>query len=117
MSLWGASLKPSSKDTSCAFIIQELASSLLGSTGNITSSLTGGLTGALNNFNIFDNKNKTSKNGKQTDPGTVLPKEIMKNGNTKLNELNSVSGSTNTAKNNSSKNKNQGNGLLGLGII
>lgn len=48
MALWGALVKPSSKDTSCKFIVNQLASSLLTATGNLTSSLGTKLANVLN---------------------------------------------------------------------
>lgn len=48
MALWGALVKPSAKDTSCKFIVNQLASSLLTATGNLTSSLGNTLGGILN---------------------------------------------------------------------
>lgn len=121
MSLWGASLKPSSKETSCAFIIQSLTTSLLESTGNITNKLRGDLTGALDSLNVFDNKNmkiSNGKNGKKPDPGSALPPATKKDGNVKPSQVENVVDSTNNKKNVSDiKSKHQGNGLFGLGII
>lgn len=48
MALWGALVKPSSKDTSCKFIANQLASSLLTATGNLTSSISGAIGGLFN---------------------------------------------------------------------
>lgn len=39
LALWGALVKPSSKETSCKFIVNQLATSLLTTTGNLTSSI------------------------------------------------------------------------------
>lgn len=39
MAIWGAIVKPSSKDMSCKFIFNQLASSLLTATGDLTSTL------------------------------------------------------------------------------
>lgn len=53
-------IKPSSKDVSCKFIVDQLASTLLGTTANLTNALTGTL-GGLNllggNGNSASNKN------------------------------------------------------------
>lgn len=43
LALWGAAVKPSSKDTSCKFIGNQLASTLTGLTSSIGSQLTGTL--------------------------------------------------------------------------
>lgn len=52
LSLWGAKVKPSSKETSCKFILNDLTSALLGTTTNLTSSVgetLGGTLGGLGN--------------------------------------------------------------------
>ena len=60
MALWGALVKPSSKDTSCKFIVNQLASSLLGVTGNLTSSLGNTLGNTLGILNLGGKKDSAS---------------------------------------------------------
>lgn len=82
LSLWGASIKPSSKSTSCKFILNQLASSLLTATGDLTSSIgntldntLGGLSlgknkgGVLSNPLIGTNKNSDQKNSAHNNRG------------------------------------------------
>lgn len=78
LSLWGASIKPSSKSTSCKFILNQLASSLLTATGELTSSIgntLGGLSlgknkgGVLSNQLIGTNKNSDQKNSAHNNRG------------------------------------------------
>lgn len=57
MALWGAIVKPSSKDMSCKFIFNQLASSLLTATGNLTSSLGNTLGNTLGVLNLGGKKN------------------------------------------------------------
>lgn len=54
MAIWGAIVKPSSKDTSCKFIGSQLASSLLSSTGQLTNSVGTKLTDTLGKLKAGD---------------------------------------------------------------
>lgn len=65
MALWGALVKPSSKEISCKFVVNQLASSLLTTTGNLTSAIgnilplagnAGGDGGLLNQIGIKKSK-------------------------------------------------------------
>lgn len=89
MALWGALVKPSSKDTSCKFILNQLASNLLTATGNLTSSI-GSTFGS--NLNLPQN-------------GGVQP--------------NQIGGSTNklSDKKSSATSHKQSGGLLGGGLL
>lgn len=60
MALWGALVKPSSKDTSCKHIFNQLASSLLTATGNLTTSVGNTLSNPLGILNLGAKKNATS---------------------------------------------------------
>lgn len=82
LALWGAFVKPSSKSTSCKFILNQFASSLLTATGDLTSSIgstldntLGGLSsgknkgGVLSNPLIGTNKNPEQKNSAHNNRG------------------------------------------------
>lgn len=68
MALWGAIVKPSSKDMSCKFIVNQLASSLLTATGDLTSSLGSTLGNTLGVLGGKKNAagNTPAKNGVQS---------------------------------------------------
>lgn len=52
MAIWGALVKPSSKDTNCKFIANQLASTLLSATTNLTSQLGNALGNPLGVLNL-----------------------------------------------------------------
>lgn len=89
MALWGALVKPSSKDISCKFIANQLASSLLTATGELTSSLGNKLGSMLN---------MPSKGAVPTNPLTGLTTKQ-------------------TGKKSSVSSNKQHGGLLGAGIV
>lgn len=62
LSIWGAALKPSSKDVNCKFILDGLTGSLLGTTSNLTSTLTGTLDGTLGGLGLLGGNNKKNTN-------------------------------------------------------
>lgn len=63
MSLWGAEVEPSSKETSCAFIVNQLASTLLGTTSNLTNAVGGTLTDTLGGLglNVASDKKRSDE--------------------------------------------------------
>lgn len=94
MTLWGAVAKPSSKDTSCKFIVNQLTASLLTTTGNLTSSLGNTL-------------------------GNILPLSGGSGGGGAV-QLNQIGTSMNKQVDKSSAataNNKHGNGILGVGIL
>lgn len=100
LTLWGAPVKPSSKDTSCAFILNQLTSALHDTTGKLTNKLDGTLTGTLGGLNLSGNK--TDKNFKGN--GNLL-------GNVASNLMQSPNKKTDPSK----PNKGGGSGgLLGI---
>lgn len=75
LSLWGANVKPASKDTSCAFIVNQLASTLLQTTSNLTNAVGGTLGGALDGLGLSDverDSRKSSYNGAKKKDGGLL---------------------------------------------
>lgn len=89
MALWGALVKPSSKDTSCKFIENQLASTLLTATGNLTSTLENTL-------------------------GTILQNPLKKG--VQPNQFQGGSNKQSDRKSSATSNKGHG-GILGTGIL
>lgn len=71
LSLWGAALKPSSKDVSCAFILNQLTGALLTTATNLTGTLTSTLGGALDGINLLGQSNKSNNNQRQPKPNAA----------------------------------------------
>lgn len=63
LSLWGAKVEPLSKETSCAFIVNQLASTLLGTTSNLTNAVGGTITGTLGGLglNVASDKKRSEE--------------------------------------------------------
>lgn len=95
MALWGALVRPSSKDTNCKFIVNQLASTLLTATGNLTATLGNTLGNTLGVLNL-GGKNTASAPSKGV-------------------QINQV-GSSNkqTDRKNAASNNRGGGGLLGI---
>lgn len=85
-------MKPSSKDVSCAFILNQLTDTLLATTKN----LTGALTGTLGGLNLLGQNNMNTMNYRQQSPYANYAL-----GNDRRNEMSG---------------QNSGGGLLGLGL-
>lgn len=112
LSLWGAALKPSSKDVSCAFILNQLTGALITTTTNLTSTLTGTLGGTLDSINLLgqNSKNKDNNN-RQPKPNAV------ENGRRKqTNGKSSGGGLLGLGRGQNGENSNSGGGGL-LGVL
>lgn len=99
LALWGALVKPSSKDTTCQFIANQLATSLLTATGNLTSSL----------GNKLDNILPLSSHSGGSAGGGGIATQLNQIGITPKKQMHKSSSAT--------ANNQRGNGILGLGIL